>query len=124
MTDAFFSFKNLIMSDFDEKNPKESGPNQLNIELPEEVSEGVYSNLSVITHSPSEFIVDFIQLMPGVPKGKVKSRIVMTPDNAKKLMKALSENISKYESVHGKIKDHGPMGQGIPMNFGGPNTEA
>ena len=112
------------MSDSNENKGKENNPNQLNIELPEEISEGIYSNLSVITHSPSEFIMDFIQLMPGVPKGKVKSRIVMTPDNAKKLMKALNENIAKYESVHGKIKDHAPMGHAIPMNFGGPNTEA
>ena len=110
------------MSDSNVK--KEGAPNQLNIELPEEVAEGTYSNLSVITHSPSEFIVDHIQLMPGVPKGKVKSRIIMTPDNAKKLMKALNENVAKYESVHGTIKEHGPSGQAIPMNFGGPNTEA
>ena len=64
-------------------------PNQINIELPEEIAEGQYSNLSIITHSPSEFIVDFIQLMPGVPKGKVKSRIILTPENAKKLVHAL-----------------------------------
>jgi hypothetical protein len=89
------------------------------------MAEGIYSNLSIITHSPSEFIVDFIQLMPGVPKGKVKSRIVLTPDNAKKLMKALEDNIKRYESLHGKIKDvGGPQGKGIPMNFGGPTTEA
>ena len=99
-------------------------PNQINIELPEEVAEGQYSNLSIITHSPSEFIIDFIQLMPGIPKGKVKSRIVMTPDNAKKLMKAMAENVSKYESTHGTIKEVGPQGTPIPMNFGGPNTEA
>ena len=112
------------MSDSNQNKPKDGNPNQLNIELPEGVAEGTYSNLSVITHSPSEFIVDFIQLMPGVPKGKVKSRIVMTPDNAKKLMKAMNENINKYESVHGKIKEFGPPGNAIPMNFGGPNTEA
>ncbi len=99
--------------------------NQLNIELPEEVAEGTYSNLSIITHSHSEFIVDFIQLMPGIPKGKVKSRIVLTPDNAKKLMKALAENIGKFESIHGTIKENNPPhGGGIPMNFGGPTTEA
>jgi len=97
--------------------------NQINIELPEEVAEGQYSNLSIITHSPSEFIVDFIQLMPGVPKGKVKSRILITPDNAKKLMLALRENINKYESLHGTIKTH-EQGKTIPMNFGGPTTEA
>jgi len=98
--------------------------NQINIELTEDVSSGVYSNLSVITHSPTEFVVDFIQLMPGVPKGKVKSRIILTPENAKKLMKALAENIGKYESVHGVIKEHIGMGQAIPMNFGGQINEA
>lgn len=107
------------MSDLKDKK----NPNQINIELPEEVAEGQYSNLSIITHSTSEFIVDFIQLMPGVPKGKVKSRIVMTPENAKKLMFALRDNITKYESLHGKIKTH-DQGNAIPMNFGGPTTEA
>ena len=97
--------------------------NQINIELPEEVAEGQYSNLSIITHSTSEFIIDFVQLMPGVPKGKVKSRIVMTPENAKKLIFALKDNIEKYESMHGKIKGH-EQGQAIPMTFGGPPTEA
>ena len=108
----------------DQNNNQSNQPNQINIELPEEVAGGEYSNLSIITHSPSEFIMDFIQLMPGVPKGKVKSRIIMTPDNAKKLMKAMIENVQKYESQHGVIKEHGPMGTPIPMNFGGPNTEA
>jgi len=103
---------------------EKKNPNQINIELPEEVAEGQYSNLSIITHSTSEFIVDFIQLMPGVPKGKVKSRIVMTPENAKRLMGALKDNILKYESIHGKIKTHEPPHGGIPMNFGGPTTEA
>ncbi len=102
----------------DKKNP-----NQINIELPEEVAEGQYTNLSIITHSTSEFIVDFVQLMPGVPKGKVKSRVVMTPENAKKLMLALRDNIGKFESLHGKIKNH-EAPNGIPMNFGGPTTEA
>ncbi|MBK7130391.1 MAG: DUF3467 domain-containing protein [Crocinitomicaceae bacterium] len=102
----------------------EKQPNQLNIELSEDISGGIYSNLSVITHSPTEFIVDFIQLMPGVPKGKVRSRVVMAPENAKKLMKAMMDNISKYESTHGTIKEHGPVGHVIPMNFGGPVNEA
>lgn len=102
---------------------KQNNPNQINIELTEETSEGTYTNLTIVTHSPSEFILDFIQLMPGVPKGKVKSRVILTPDNAKKLMKALTENIQKYESTHGKIKDVGPLGNNIPLNFG-PNTEA
>ncbi len=97
--------------------------NQINIELPEDVAGGIYSNLSIITHSHSEFILDFIQLMPGVPKGKVKSRIVLTPDNAKKLMRAITDNVRKFEATHGTIKENTPQNP-IPMNFGGPNTEA
>lgn len=107
------------MSDLTDKK----NTNQINIELPEEVAEGLYTNLSIITHSTSEFILDFIQLMPGVPKGKVKSRVIMTPENTKKLMLALRDNISKYESMHGKIKNV-EQAHGIPLNFGGPTTEA
>ena len=77
----------------------------LDIELSEEVAEGIYSNLAIITHSPAEFVVDFIKVMPGVPKAKVKSRIVLTPQHAKRLMKALIDNLGKYEQLHGKIKD-------------------
>lgn len=95
---------------------------QLNIELSEEVAEGNYSNLAIITHSNSEFVIDFIKVMPGVPKAKVKSRIVLTPQHAKRLMKALKENVAKYESVHGPVKDVEPMA--IPLNFGGPTAQA
>ena len=95
----------------------------LNIELTEEVAEGTYSNIAIINHSPSEFIVDFIQMMPGVPKAKVKSRIILTPQHAKRLMNALNDNISKFQAQHGEIKDIDPTG-GIPMNFGGPTAEA
>ena len=95
----------------------------LNIELSEEVAEGTYSNIAIINHSPSEFVVDFIQMMPGVPKAKVKSRIILTPQHAKRLMKALNDNISKFEAQHGEIKDVDPTG-GIPMNFGGATAEA
>ena len=97
--------------------------NQINIELSEEMASGIYSNLSVITHSQSEFIVDFVQMMPGVPKAKVKSRIVLTPDNAKKLMQALADNVKKFEQVNGPIKVTGSQAP-IPMNFGGPVGEA
>jgi len=97
--------------------------NQINIELSEEMAGGIYSNLSVITHSQSEFIVDFVQMMPGVPKAKVKSRIVLTPDNAKKLMQALADNVKKFEQVNGPIKVSGHQAP-IPMNFGGPVGEA
>lgn len=99
--------------------------NQLNIELSEDISEGTYSNLAIITHSHSEFVVDFINMMPGVPKAKVKSRIVMTPQNAKRLMLALKDNISKYEKHHGQIKDSEQHPEhGFPVNFGGQNNQA
>ncbi len=101
--------------------------NQINIELNEEVAQGVYSNLAVITHSPSEFVLDFIRVMPGVPKAQVKSRIVVTPEHAKRLMMALKDNIQRYESLHGPIKniDDGQSGGGnIPMNFGGTTPQA
>ncbi len=103
----------------DEKNQNQ---NQLNIELSEEIAEGIYSNLAIITHSNSEFVVDFVKVMPGVPKAKVKSRIVLTPQHAKRLLTALTDNISKYESVHGTIKQ--TEGMAIPMNFGGPTAQA
>tara|TARA_B100000378_G_C17856464_1_gene346970 strand:- start:19 stop:333 length:315 start_codon:yes stop_codon:yes gene_type:complete len=102
---------------------KEKKQEGLNIELTEEVAEGTYSNIAIINHSPSEFVVDFIQMMPGVPKAKVKSRIILTPQHAKRLMNALNENISKFQAQHGEIKDVDPTG-GIPMNFGGPTAEA
>ncbi|GHB51158.1 DUF3467 domain-containing protein [Mongoliitalea lutea] len=99
-------------------------PNQqIDVELTEEVAEGIYSNLAMIAHSNSEFVIDFIRLMPGVPKAKVKSRIIMTPDHAKRLLAALKDNIGKYEEAFGKI----PIGQeapGFPMNFGGNFGEA
>jgi hypothetical protein len=96
--------------------------NQLNIELTEEIADGIYSNLAIITHSTSEFVIDFVKVMPGVPKAKVKSRILLTPQHAKRLMAALQENIMKYESVHGAIKQ--TEGIGMPMNFGGPTAQA
>lgn len=102
----------------------QENPNSLNIELTEEVAEGIYSNLAIITHSNSEFVVDFVRLMPGVPKARVKSRIVLTPQHAKRLMHALVDNINKFESAHGKIKDSDVTGGGIPMGFGGPTTQA
>ncbi|MDR0982873.1 MAG: DUF3467 domain-containing protein [Culturomica sp.] len=76
---------------------------KLDIELSHEVAQGTYSNLAIISHSSSEFIVDFVRIMPGMPKAEVKSRIVLTPEHAKRLMFALQENIKKYETVHGKI---------------------
>lgn len=106
------------MADDDQKK------DSLNIELDEEVGQGVYANLAVITHSTSEFVVDFIRLMPNVPKSKVKSRIIITPEHAKRLMKALEENIEKYEKRHGEIKNTGGGSSAAPMNFGGPTAKA
>ncbi len=95
---------------------------QINIELSEEVADGIYANLAVINHSASEFIVDFINIMPGVPKAKVKSRIILTPQHAKRLLRALSDNIKRFETVHGVIKDYDKQTP-PPINFG-PAGEA
>lgn len=95
---------------------------QMNIELSEETSLGVYSNLAVITHSPSEVVCDFIQVMPGMPKGKVRSRVIMNPQNAKRFLKALQDNMKKYEENFGAIEE--PKNEVPPMNFGTPNTMA
>lgn len=96
---------------------------QLNIELTEDIADGIYSNLAVISHSNAEFIVDFIRVLPGIQKAKVKSRIVLTPLHAKKLLQALNDNIQKFEAQHGKIKDDEPNGN-IPLNFGTPTAKA
>jgi len=103
----------------DNKAPE---PVNINIELPEDVAEGTYSNLAIISHSNSEFIIDFIRIMPGTPKAKVKSRILLTPQHAKRLMMALKDNLAKFESVHGPVKD--TEANVIPMNFGGPAAKA
>lgn len=97
--------------------------NQINIELSEEVAEGIYSNLAIITHSNSEFVLDFIRSMPGTPKAKVKSRIILTPEHAKRFLRALEDNIDKFEAVNGRIKisEEPPS---FPMNFGGPTAQA
>ncbi|MNS91587.1 hypothetical protein D3C71_374610 [compost metagenome] len=94
----------------------------INIELTDEQANGTYSNLAIITHSYSEFVMDFISVMPGMPKAKVNSRIVMTPHNAKRLMRALIDNIKRYETQNGLIKDE--QEGGVPMNLGGTTGEA
>lgn len=94
----------------------------LNIELSEEMADGIYSNLAIITHSNAEFVVDFVNVMPGIPKAKVKSRIILTPQHAKRFLKAMADNIKKYESINGTIQDQEPIN--IPMNFGGPAAQA
>ncbi len=78
--------------------------NELQIELSDEVAEGTYSNLAVIAHSSSEFVIDFIRIVPGVQKAKVKSRIILTPEHAKRLLKALEDNIEKFEEQNGSIR--------------------
>lgn len=97
---------------------------QISIELNEEIAQGTYSNLAVITHSASEFVIDFVRIMPGIPKAPVKSRIILTPEHAKRLVAALQDNISKFESVHGTIKNTQGSGPAMPLNFGGPTAQA
>lgn len=107
--DRAFFFKNQIMS-------QEVKKTQLNIEIDEKTAEGTYANLAIINHSVSEFVIDFVSVMPGAPKSKVKSRIILTPQHAKRLVKALSENVKRFEANHGEIKDYEQPP--IPLNFG------
>ncbi len=107
----------------EQKKDDKNQNNQINIELSEEVAEGVYANLAMIAHSSSEFVIDFIRLMPGVPKAKVKSRVVVTPEHAKRLLIALQDNIQKYEATFGEVKQTEEMPK-FPMNFGGTMGEA
>ena len=95
--------------------------NGLQIELNDEIAQGIYSNLAIIAHSSSEFVVDFIRVMPGMPKAKVQSRIVLTPEHAKRLMMALIDNVKKYEAQFGEINLHG---QGYIPPIMGPVGEA
>ena len=104
---------------------EQENPNsQLNIELKEEVAQGTYSNLAIISHSSSEFVIDFVRIMPGLPKADVKSRIILTPEHAKRLLLALKDNIAKYESALGAIKVESGDPQVIPFGFGGPQAMA
>lgn len=100
------------------ENPQQ----QINIELSEEVAEGVYSNLVMIAHSSEEFVLDFIRVMPGVPKARVRSRIIVTPAHAKRLLRALADNIDRYERAHGEIEEMGFPGPAV--QFGVPGGEA
>ncbi|MEQ9262651.1 MAG: DUF3467 domain-containing protein [Owenweeksia sp.] len=106
----------------DDNNLNKAKEGQMNVELTEEVAEGIYSNLAIINHSASEFVLDFIKVMPGVPKAKVKSRIVLTPQHAKRFLRAMQDNIARFESQHGEIQDtEQPQ---MPLNFGGPTGQA
>ncbi len=96
--------------------------NPLNIEITEEVAEGSYANLAIITHSHAEFVIDFVNVMPNTPKSKVKSRIIFTPMHAKRFMRAMQDNIDKYEAANGHIQDLEQIE--IPMHFGGPTPQA
>lgn len=100
---------------------KNKNQGKINIQLDDEVAEGVYCNLAIINHSISEFVVDFVKVMPGMPKSKVKSRIILTPQHAKRLLKALNDNVVRFEKNHGEIKDFEQPS--IPLNFG-PTGEA
>lgn len=109
----------------EEKKTEQQIPGQdgnLNVELSEDIAEGIYSNLAIINHSPSEFVLDFIKIMPGVPKARVKSRIVLTPQHAKRFLRAMSDNVARYEQQHGEIQD--VEQPNIPLNFGGPTGQA
>ncbi|MEY4627849.1 MAG: hypothetical protein RLZZ595_175 [Bacteroidota bacterium] len=111
--DVYLKFKSRTMSE---------QQNQINIEISEEVAEGQYANLAIITHSHAEFVVDFVNVMPGTPKSRVKSRIILTPQHAKRLLNALADNINKFEDLHGVIKDFEEVQ--IPFQFGGPQAQA
>tara|TARA_B100001027_G_scaffold177247_1_gene128553 strand:- start:278 stop:586 length:309 start_codon:yes stop_codon:yes gene_type:complete len=100
---------------------KDKSSNNINIELDENISQGVYSNLVIVNHSPTEFVLDFINVMPGSPKAKVRSRIILTPEHAKKFINAFGDNLSKYEKSFGEIKNFNK--EVIPLSFG-PKGEA
>ncbi len=107
------------------KDNKTEIEQQINVEISEEMAEGVYANLAMIAHSNTEFVLDFIRMMPGVPKAKVKARVILTPEHAVRLLGALQDNIRKYEEAHGDIRhgediDFPPFG----MNFSGQMGEA
>jgi len=92
---------------------------EMQLELTPEVAEGVYSNMAVIAHSPSEFVLDFVRVMPGMPKAKIMTRVMMTPENAKRLLGALSENVRRYEMQFGEID----MNRGVAVNPAMPSVE-
>lgn len=104
---------------------KEIKDQPIDIELDEQIAEGTYSNLAIITHSQAEFIIDFVRILPGIPKGKVKSRIIMTPQHAKRLIIALGDNMAKFEENFGEVDiDNNNGNPGFPINFGGMTGQA
>ena len=95
---------------------KKNQEKKVNIQIDEKVAEGSYCNLAIINHSVSEFVVDFVNLMPGSPEARVKSRIILTPEHAKRFQKALDENIKRFEKTRGDIKVNDTPS--IPLSFG------
>lgn len=104
------------------ENQQPGQEQQINIELTEEIADGQYANLAVVNHSFAEFVMDFINVMPNVPKARVKSRIIMTPYHAKRMMRALVENIKRYEAANGVIRDGEQVA--VPFTLGGPAAQA
>jgi len=102
----------------------EDKQNRINIELTDDIAQGTYSNLAVISHSSSEFVLDFVRIVPGVPKAKVKSRIILTAEHAKRLLLALQENVNRFEANFGKISIPNQNAPVPYMNFGEPKGEA
>lgn len=100
-------------------NQKQPDNKALDIELSEEMADGIYSNLAIINHSAQEFVVDFIKMMPGLPKAKVKARIILTPQHAKRFLAAMAENIERFEAVNGEIEAGNAGNAELPMLFGG-----
>lgn len=101
---------------------QKGGQQRIDIELPPDKADGTYANLAAITHSPAEFVIDFIRLLPGLPKARVQARIIMTPPHIKSLMLALQDNIKKYEAQHGEIQV-APIGANRPFGFQTPGDE-
>lgn len=96
------------MSDSDKK---------IDIDLSVEVAQGKYANLAIVTHSSSEFVVDFAKMMPGLPKPEVQTRVIVTPEHAKRLLATLRDNLAKYEKTYGEIRVNEPIAMKIPLNF-------
>ena len=87
-----------------DNNTNRNNQGQLQIELPQDVAQGEYANFAIITHSSSDFVLDFARILPGVPKAMVKSRVILAPEHAKRLLLALKDNIVRYENAFGQIK--------------------
>ena len=117
--DLYFCQKKAAMTP-----PQQNPEGSIDVELSEEIAEGTYANLAMIAHSNSEFILDFIRLMPGVPKAKVKARIILTPEHAKRLLAALQENIGRFEEAYGDINNPTDTFRFPSSGFGGPVGQA